>query len=1074
MTLSSPAPDPARPDADFELIAESIPHLVWMSAADGSTDYVNQQAIEYTGCSAEVNYSWDWVSLTHPEDGDRVRLAWEHATRTQTPYRLDYRLRRFDGEYRWHAFRALPIRDERGAVVKWIGTATDIHDTKQLEDELRSAGRHTAETLTLLETLQSKAPIGFGFVDRHLRVVRMNETLAAIYGSTVAEHLGHSVGDVVPPLWPNLEPFCLQVLDTGEAVLDVEIDASVEGDARHWLTSYYPVALVDEVIGIGIIVIDITERKKAEDARLQLAAIVDGSGDAILGTTADGTVTSWNAAAERLFGYSAEEIIGHPLAILAPDGRTSEQEGVRARLNAGSPAERLETKRRRRDGTWVDVLITASPTTDATGTVAGLSVIARDITASRQAQRALEASQRRLAEAQRIASLGSFELDLVTGEMTWSAEQYRVLGLDPALPPSMERFVSLVHSDDLTALTEAWAEAIAAGTPFDLAFRIIRPDSEERSVHARGLPEIAEDGAVVKVVGTLLDETERVSAIRVRRAAEARFETSFEAAGIGAVIVDLDGIPRRVNPAACTLLGRSAELLVGRRWTDYTHPDEVPLWQVLLAKVAAGHDTHVDEHRYVQPDGTVVWALANVTLVRDERGVPQYFLTQLQDITERKQMEEELAHQALHDSLTALPNRALLTDRLVHSLAGARRRGSPLAVMFVDIDDFKGVNDSFGHACGDELLQQAATRIAGAIRSGDTVARFGGDEFVVVCDDASALETEQIAERVLEALNQPCTVGNQQISFTASLGIAVSNQDATPETLLRDSDAAMYRAKERGPGRIELFDAVLRSKIERRLATASALRRGVERKEFTVHYQPIVDLATGAMVSAEALVRWEDPERGLVSPADFIPLAEETGLIVPIGAWVLEQACRALIQWQGTEPSMSVAVNLSVRQVVAADVAGLIEDVLRRTGVRPDTLCLELTESVFMEDVDYFGRTLASLKTLGVQLAIDDFGTGYSSLSYLKRFPVDAVKVDRAFIEGLGTDPHSSALVAAIVAMADALSLDVTAEGVETQEQLASLKRLNCRRAQGFHLARPMPANGITRLVTDWHRWQVD
>jgi diguanylate cyclase (GGDEF)-like protein/PAS domain S-box-containing protein len=942
-------------DADYRLIAEAIPHIVWIAAPDGTPEYVNRQGTLYTGHPVDENDGWG--SLVHPDDAERARLAWEVATRTTALFGVDHRIRRHDGVYRWHTSRAHPIFDADGAVVKWIGTTTDIDDAKALEADLRMAER--------------------------------------------TEH----------------------------------------------------------------------------EARRRLAAIVDGSGDAIFGATTDAIVTSWNAAAEELFGYTSEEIIGQPLSVLAPTSGardtkgTDEQRRVRERLVAGGPAERFETTRRRKDGSLVDVLITASRATGEEGTVVGLSVIAHDITDSRVAQRALEASQRRLADAQSIAGLGSFELDLVTGEWTRSAEQYRILGLTPASPPA--QFSTLVHPDDRTTMVAAWHDAIARAVPFDIAFRIIRPDLLERHVHVRALPELSADGSVIRLAGTMQDDTERFTTERVRRAAETRFEGVFEQAGVGALILGLDGVPTRVNPACSALLGRPAELLVGRLWTDYNHPDDVQPGIAVRARMAAGHETFEDERRYLRPDGSVVWASTHVTLVRDESGEPEYFIAQLSDITERKQMEQELAHQALHDALTGLPNRALLTDRLVHGLAGARRRSAQLGVLFLDVDDFKVINDTLGHACGDDLLRHTADRISRGIRPGDTVARFGGDEFVIVCDDVSEVEIAQIAERVLGAVSQPCLIGEQEVTVTASLGIALADADATPESLLRDSDAAMFFAKERGRGRIERFDQALRSKVERRLATASSLRRALERAEFTVHYQPIVELGTGAMVSAEALLRWQHPDRGLVSPAEFIPIAEETGLIVPIGAWVLEQACRQLVHWQRTQPSMTVAVNLSVRQMLAPDIAGLIEDVLQRTGARAESLCLELTESVFMEDVDYFARTLHGLKALGVQLAIDDFGTGYSSLSYLKRFPVDAVKVDRAFVDGLGTDPHHSALVAAIIAMADALDLEVTAEGVETVDQLAGLCKLACRRAQGFYLARPMPATDLSRLVLEAHRWQI-
>lgn len=956
-------------------------------------------------------------------------------------------------------------------------TTRDVEDAKRLEDDLRFARGGVAQTLALYEMLLSKMPVGVAFVDRDFRFVYVNERLAAANGSSVEAHLGQLVATVVPQLWPQLESLYCRVLASGQAALDVEVETpnpSEPTKSGYWLTSLYPVSLDDEVTGIGIVVINITERKRAEEVRRQLSAIVDGSGDAIFGATTDGIVTSWNPAAEQLFGFTAAEIVGQPGALIAPPELAYEQVEMRARLLAGGPAERLETTRRHQDGRLIDVIISASTSTDEAGEIIGLSVLAHDITERRKTQRALEATGRRLAEAQRIARLGSFELDVITGEVIWSDQHFHILGLEPGTRPSRELFVSMVHPDDRSAVRQAWADVITRGIPLDLDYRIIRADSEELWVNARAVPEFAEDGTVAKLAGTLRDNTGRVLADRARQAAETRFEIGFEQAEIGTAILNLEGTPVRVNPALCRLLGRPAELLVGRSWADFNHPDDVSPDPMVAARLAAGFDTYSDERRYVQPDGTIVWASTHGTMVRDEAGRPQYFLAQFLDITSRKRMEQELSHQALHDSLTDLPNRALLTDRMLHGLAGSQRGGSRLGVIFLDVDHFKVVNDSLGHNCGDDLLRVAAERITASIRPGDTVARFGGDEFVIVCSDVSVDVTVEIARRVLESLSQVFVIDGQEMSVTASMGIAVADENSTSDSLLRDSDAAMYRAKELGRGRIEVFDEALRAKAERRLAIASSLRRALDRNEFTVHYQPIVDLSTGAMVSAEALLRWNHPDHGVIGPSEFIPIAEDTGLILSIGAWVLEQACQELVEWQCVAPSMSVAVNLSVRQMIAPNIAGLIEGVLNRTGARAGCLRLELTESVFMEDVEYFVRTMADLKALGVQLAIDDFGTGYSSLSYLTRFPVDAVKVDRAFVEGLGSDPHRTALVAGIIAMADALALEVTAEGVETPDQLASLKRLNCGRAQGFYLARPMPADALRQLVAESHHWQVD
>ena len=447
-----------------------------------------------------------------------------------------------------------------------------------------------------------------------------------------------------------------------------------------------------------------------------------------------------------------------------------------------------------------------------------------------------------------------------------------------------------------------------------------------------------------------------------------------------------------------------------------------------------------------------------------------YALTMVDKQTETlRQRTEDLAHVAVHDTLTGLPNRVLLADRLGQALRRCTRTGSSVAVLFIDLDRFKFVNDSRGHAVGDELLVAVAERLRGVVRGHDTVARFGGDEFVVVCeDDDAAVQASVIAEHVAEVLREPVLTDGQEVFLGASIGIAVADSGAdSPESLLRDADAAMYRAKERGRDRCEFFDAVMRTEAVARLETQSALHRAVERDELRLHYQPVVDLASGEVRGVEALVRWARPHHGLVGPGAFIPLAEETGLIVPIGKWVLEEAARQVALWQEARPGqrLTVNVNLSAAQLRQPDLVDNLAAVIDTYGIDPGALCLELTESTFMEEAEGHGAALAALKALGVNLAMDDFGTGYSSLTYLKRFPVNVLKIDQAFVGGLGRDASDTAIVRSVIDLAHALGLTVVAEGVETADQAAHLCRLGCDLAQGYYFARPLPPDELDSLL---------
>ncbi|HEX7167056.1 MAG TPA: EAL domain-containing protein, partial [Acidimicrobiales bacterium] len=433
---------------------------------------------------------------------------------------------------------------------------------------------------------------------------------------------------------------------------------------------------------------------------------------------------------------------------------------------------------------------------------------------------------------------------------------------------------------------------------------------------------------------------------------------------------------------------------------------------------------------------------------------------------------QDSRHAALHDPLTGLPNRVLLLDRLEQALERSRRHNHLVAVLFLDLDRFKVVNDSLGHDVGDRLLVAAAQRMTSVLRPGDTATRFGGDEFVVVCEDIEGeTDATEIAQRLADALLEPFSLGEHEAFVTVSVGVAISTDaDDEASSLIRDADAAMYRAKERGRARAEVFDRGMRAEAIARLETENDLRRAIERDELRVFYQPAVDVASGEMVGCEALVRWDHPEKGLVSPASFIPLAEETGLIGRLTEWVLEEACRQLAEWNATlslPTDFNVAINLSAREVSEPGLVETIAAVIARHNIDPPQLSLEITETALLQDIDAALGALARLRRLGVTVALDDFGTGYSSLSYLRRLPVDVLKIDRSFVARLGDDGKDRAVVAGMIDLAHALNLTVIAEGVETSAQLHELRLLGCDAAQGWFLARPQPGPAIGSLLED-------
>jgi diguanylate cyclase (GGDEF)-like protein/PAS domain S-box-containing protein len=513
-------------------------------------------------------------------------------------------------------------------------------------------------------------------------------------------------------------------------------------------------------------------------------------------------------------------------------------------------------------------------------------------------------------------------------------------------------------------------------------------------------------------------------------------------------------------------------------WFERVHPEDIERVRAAIAAHLDGtNEFFENEYRMLHKNGSWRWVMCRGLAVRDENGRATRMAGSQSDVTHRKLAEEQLAHRAFYDPLTNLPNRALFIDRLRQALRRSSRRKEHLfAVLFLDVDRFKMVNDSLGHMAGDRLLVMIARRLELSLRPGDTVARLGGDEFTVLLDDIRDVsDATRVADRIQRELEMPFNVGGQELFTSASIGIALSATGYDkPEDILRDADTAMYKAKSHGKARHELFDKGMHERAVTLLVMEADLRRAIERSELRVHYQPIVSLDTGRIAGVEALARWQHPSRGLVSPAEFIPMAEETGLILPIGRWVLHEACRQMALWRdqlGLDYPLEVAVNLSGRQLSLTDLVGQIAEVLRETGLEPSRLRLEITESVVMERPEVVSTMLQELRQLGVKLSIDDFGTGYSSLAYLQRFPADTLKIDRSFVSPMGNLGENSEIARTIVTIGHNLGMRVVAEGVETAEQLAHLRGLSCEGAQGFFISKPLPGEEAAALISQRKAW---
>ncbi|MDG2992362.1 EAL domain-containing protein [Candidatus Synechococcus calcipolaris G9] len=572
----------------------------------------------------------------------------------------------------------------------------------------------------------------------------------------------------------------------------------------------------------------------------------------------------------------------------------------------------------------------------------------------------------------------------------------------------------------------------------------------------------------------IVDITHRKKIEQALRESEERYAIAARGANDGLWDWNLLDDKIYYSPRWAAMIGYEPGSLadVPEDWLQRIHPDDQNRVNLEIEEHLSGLRPHLEcEFRLKHRDGGYRWMRSRGQALRDENGIPYRMAGSMTDITEYRLIQEQILHDALHDAMTGLPNRILIMDRIGQALNRCYRRPNYIfAVLFLDVDRFKVINDSLGHLSGDQLLIGMAQRLQTCLRSEDTVARLGGDEFAILLDDISSTDfAVQVSERILKALSRPFLIDGHEVFATTSIGIALKNPDTrTPEDLIRDADTAMYRAKSLGKSRYEVFSTAMRVETLAMMQLETELRRAMERKEFRVYYQPIVDLKTEIIVGFETLLRWQHPQRGIIAPGEFMAIAEETGLIVPISWWVMEQACLQMQEWKGSFPHsdhLSISVNLTGRHFQQPDLLDKLQVILEKTGFPNHRLRLEVTESILIENTDVAIAALQEIRQLGIKLYMDDFGTGYSSLSYLHKFPIDTLKIDRCFIEHLDSEDTRANIVPTIITLAKSMGLEVVAEGIETLGQLLNLQALNCTYGQGYYFARPLSRERVILML---------
>lgn len=1017
-----------------------------------------------------------------PQDMDdvlanRARMLsgeWPHSTRER-------QVRRKDGTLVWVGHSTTLVHDESGKPHHFITVAEDISDRKRAEERV-------ASERTLLRAVVDAMPERIYVKDREGRFLLQNATNLKIRGITDHDAIvGKTVFDMFPrDMAERLEAEDRAVMENGEPLLNREgqtfFSGSKDGsqDVRWHVTSKVPLRdKTGNVFGLVGVNRDITDRKRMEEALresedryrnlFELAPlpllVLD---DATL------RILAVNQTALEKYGYTRDEFLAMTILDLQVEADRAEVEKSLRTRDVTRPAL-FQRRHATKSGEIIFAEVTARPLSFH-GRHSRILLI-NDVSERMRAEEALRESEERFRATFEQASVGMALRGVDPRNPRWLRVNQKLCDILGYTTDELLNLTSIdVTPPDERGASIDYNDKLVRGevTAYSREKRYIRKDGQTIWANISLTAVRGADGKPAHVISIIQDITDRKRVEQALRESEEQFHQL--ANNIPQIFWICDAQQKDmvyVSPAYERVTGQSIGGLRAnaRSWLDSVHAEDRE--RVRNARIAAGDGRYDEVFRVVRPDGSIRWVRDRAFPIYDEHGRIYRIAGIAEDITDMRESEERLLYLAHYDNLTSLPNRVLFYDRLKQALSQARRNEWVTAVMFLDLDRFKNVNDTLGHGAGDLLLRQVSERLAGCVRSGDTVGRLSGDEFSIVLSNLSGPDDASlVAQKIMATLGKPFNLYGKEVFVSASIGITLFPADTLDQdTLIQNADTAMYRAKELGRNSFRFYTPEMNARALEKLSLESSLRRALERQEFLLYYQPKASLATGEVIGVEALLRWRHPDLGLVSPVEFMPMLEETGLIVATGEWVIRAACAQIKAWQeaGVNP-VPVAVNLSARQFQVKDLGTTISRILEEEGIRHELLELEITEGSLASNDEEAASTLAYLNSLGVRVAIDDFGTGYSSLSRLKGFPLDALKIDGSFVRDITTDADDAAITRAIITMAHSLGLSVVAEGVETEEQLAFLDVNGCDQIQGYYFSTPLAAEDCTRFIVSGRR----